>query len=146
MRRLSAVERLNIPLLVAVGLHCSCSRWSTENELLHDKRLTKYLNNIEGQYLAVLDQVTENGGTETLHKTLAKLKPLVDLAQQQKELQQVYICRSLIDRNKSTISTAQYNYNGVLFIVYILWTRPDWNKIWTGPDLLSVYPSPISYG
>ena len=41
------------------------------------------------QYQAVLGQVTVHGGTETLHKNLARLKSLTCLAQQQKALQQV---------------------------------------------------------
>ena len=76
-------------ILATLGLHCSSLRWSVENELFGDKRLAKYLNNIEKQYQTVLDQVTSHGGTESLHRNLARLKSLVSLAQQQKQLKQV---------------------------------------------------------
>ena len=76
---------------MTVGFHCSCLRWSIENELFGDKRLAKYLDNIEKQYQTLLNQVTTHGGTENLHKNLARLKSLVGLAQQQKELRQVHV-------------------------------------------------------
>ena len=75
---------------MTVGFHCSL-RWSIENELFGDKRLAKYLDNIEKQYQTSLNQVTTHGGTENLHKNLARLKSLVGLAQQQKELRQVHV-------------------------------------------------------
>ena len=83
-----------------VGLHCSCSRWSTESELFGDKRLAKYLSNIEEQYQVALDKVNTDGGTEALHKSLARLKSLASLAQQQKDLQQVCTCISTSIKNK----------------------------------------------
>ena len=86
-----SINSMNI--LVTLGLHCSCLRWSVENELFGDKRLFKYLNNIEKQYQTVLDQVTAHGGTESLHKNLARLKSLVSLAQQRKQLEQVRMCK-----------------------------------------------------
>ena len=76
-------------MLVTLGLYCSSLRWSIENELFGDKRLAKYLNNIERQYQTMLDQVTSHGGTESLHKNLARLKSLVSLAQQRRQLEQV---------------------------------------------------------
>jgi len=66
--------------------------------LFSDKRLAKYLSNIERQYQTVLDQVTTHGGAEHLHKSLARLESLVRLAQQQKQLQQVCTTNSLITK------------------------------------------------
>ena len=83
-------------LFVISELHCSYSQWSAESGLFGDKRLAKYLDNIEKRYRAVLDQVTTHGGTECLHKNLARLESLVHLAQQQKDLKQVHMQPNLI--------------------------------------------------